>query len=191
MHRYRLTAAVRYWKPIQTGSPQDDDTEVVRHLGECAEDEVCREGIRLAQPVSPHLAARLSGYSISLEDLHDLALSQSDRFLIVEGAGGVLVPVNDRDLMVNLIVRLGLPAVVVTRTSLGTINHTLLTLAALRAAAVPVTGVIMVGDQHDENHAAIERIGRATVLGRIPLLSPLTPDAVAAAAAGLDQKLAP
>jgi dethiobiotin synthase len=191
MHRCRPTAPVRYWKPIQTGSPQDDDTAVVRHLGACNEDEVFREGIRLTQPVSPHLAARLAGYSISLEDLHDLAAPQTDRFLIVEGAGGVLVPVNDRDLMVNLIVRLGLPAVVVARTSLGTINHTLLTLAALRAAAVPVAGVVMVGERHDENQAAIERFGRAAVLGRLPILDPLTPATVAAAAAGLEPRLAP
>jgi dethiobiotin synthetase len=92
----------------------------------------------------------------------------------VEGAGGVLVPVNDRELMIDLMRRLGLPVMVVARTTLGTINHTLMTLEALRARSLAIAGVLMVGDPHPENRAAIERYGDVVVLGELPFFDPLS-----------------
>ena len=187
MHRCRSAMPVRYWKPIQTGIEQDDDREMVRVLGSCAEDELFLEGVRLPRPVSPHLAARLSGEQISLERLTAMAETKDDgRLWIVEGAGGVLVPINDGDLMIDLMARLGLPAVVVARTSLGTINHTLLTLSALRASSIPVAGVVMVGARDDENQSAIAVYGRVPVLGRIPPLERVTPESVGAASMSLN-----
>ncbi len=187
MHRFRQAACLRYWKPIQTGIDQDDDTSTVRVLGECRDDELLDEGVRLPGPFSPHLSARLSGFTIATDDLVRMAEAQASSLRwIVEGAGGVLVPLNDRDLMVDLIVRLGLPAVVVARTTLGTINHTLLTLEALRARAVEVAGVILVGPQNLDNRAAIEGFGRLPVVGELPILAPLTARSLGRAAAALD-----
>jgi dethiobiotin synthetase len=186
VHRYRVSTPVRYWKPIQTGVEEDDDRETVRRLGGCSEDEVFGQGVRLPRPLSPHLAARLAGTRISVDELSRMAGAEGDdRFWIVEGAGGVLVPINDRELMIDLIERLAIPAVVVARSTLGTLNHTLLTLAALRARAITLAGVVMVGQRNDENRSAIESYGRVRVLGLLPVLDDVTPEAVREAAASL------
>jgi len=170
---------LKFWKPIQTGIEQDDDTAEVRRLGACSEDEICDQGIRLPRPVSPHLAARLSHQPIVLGRLLDLAAGQpaADRW-IVEGAGGALVPINDSELMIDLMAHLALPTLVVTRTTLGTINHTLLTIDALRSRSLEVAGVLMVGDSNADNRVAIESYGRVRVVGEMPWFDPLTADAV-------------
>jgi dethiobiotin synthase len=167
---------LRYWKPIQTGIERDDDTAEVLRLTGHDRRRVLERGVRLERPVSPHLAARLGGLTIRLDALIDLIASEpaTDRW-IVEGAGGVLVPINPADSMADLIVRLGLPALVVARTALGTINHTLLTLEALRARSAAVAGVVMVGPGDAENRRAIEEYGRVQVVGELPTLDPLTP----------------
>jgi dethiobiotin synthase len=193
---YRERAPVRYWKPIQTGIEQDDDTGNVMRLAGCVPGEVWNEGVRLPRPVSPHLAAHSAGQPISLEALADLwasadvgavadvgaAFRRPEAFWIVEGAGGVLVPLNDEHAVIDLIVRLALPALVVARTTLGTINQTLLTLDALKSRQVPVAGVVMVGAPDLGAREAIERRGR-TIVAEMPALNPLTPAAVASWAA--------
>ena len=106
---------------------------------------------------------------------------------IVEGAGGVLVPLNDSATMVDLMVRLGLPVVIAARSSLGTINHTLLTLEALRARQLTVAGVVMIGVPDTENRRAVEHYGRVTVLGEMPHWDRIGPEPLASwASAGLD-----
>lgn len=175
LHRYRGQARLRYWKPIQTGIERDDDTATVRRLGECEDVEVFDQGVRLPRPLSPHLAARLAGEEIELEPLARLGAAQrGSAGLVVEGAGGALAPINDSQLMVDLIASLALPAVVVARSGLGTINHTLLTLEALRRRSLRVAGVVMVGEVNKENRAAIEHYGLAPVLGEAPRFTPLT-----------------
>jgi dethiobiotin synthetase len=98
--------------------------------------------------------------------------------LIVEGAGGVLVPVNDSQTMADLMVMLGLPVIVAARSTLGTINHTLLTIEALRARALRVAGVVMIGDGHADNRAAIEHYGNVPVVAEMPRFDPLTPESL-------------
>ncbi len=178
---------VRYWKPIQTGIEEDDDSATVRRLTGCASARVLDAGVRLRRPLSPHRAAELSGVVIDLAQVSDIAGGQdrADRW-IVEGAGGVLVPLNDDQLMVDLMVHLGLAVVVVARSTLGTINHTLLTIEALRARSMHVAGVIMVGDPHPDNRRAIERRGRVDAVVELPRLSPLTPEALERAALAMD-----
>jgi dethiobiotin synthase len=168
VHRYREAADWRYWKPVETGIEQDDDTAEVRRLAECE----TAFGIRLPRPVSPHLAARWSGIRISLDDLKLPSADEAIRW-IVEGAGGALVPLNDTDLMADLMGSLALPVLIVARSELGTINHTLLTLEALRARKLCVAGVVMVGELNRDNREAIEHYGRVSVLGEMPLLDPL------------------
>lgn len=161
----------RYWKPIQTG-PDDDTAEALR-LSSSSRESAYFHGVRLADPVSPHLAAKRAHTRIDLPFLTADVKKSQDAW-IVEGAGGTLVPINESDLMVHLMERLGLPVVVVARTSLGTINHTLLTLEAVRARKLPVAGVVMVGDPNCDNRAAIEEYGKVIVLGEMPPIGPLT-----------------
>jgi dethiobiotin synthase len=190
-HRYRDRLPLRYWKPIQTGIEQDDDTADVARLAACRPDEVLTTGVRLERPVSPHLAARLSGRPIDLVALvaSVRAESASSRW-IVEGAGGVMFPIGDAAIMADLIVMLGLPAIVVARTTLGTINHTLLTIEALRRRAIPTAGVVMVGAPNADNREAIERYGRVHVIGEMPdvHVQPLTAASLQTwASSGLDR----
>jgi dethiobiotin synthase len=154
-----------YWKPIQTG-PDDDTAEVRRLSG----GQVIDEGIRLPDPVSPHLAARRAGATIDLDAL--VGRVSRPPSMIIEGAGGVLVPVNDSQTMADLMVLLGLPVIIAARTTLGTINHTLLTLEALRAHSLEIAGVVMIGDANADNRAAVAR--HAKVLAEMPRFHPLT-----------------
>lgn len=177
--RYRSVVPVRYWKPVQTAADQDDDTATVRRLAACRPVEIFDEGLRFAPPVSPHLAAQRTGLEIDLSQVAALVEAQPATYRwIVEGAGGVLTPLNGSDLMIDLIARLGLPAIVVSRTSLGTINHTLLTLEALRARSISIAGIVMVGPDNIENRRAIDDYGRAPNLGDMPVLTPLGPESL-------------
>ena len=178
--RYRRFCSLRYWKPIQTGIEQDNDTAEVQRLASCREAEILNVGIRLPNPVSPHLAAQQAGETIRLSELTETVVSQdSDERWIVEGAGGVLVPINDVEMMVDLMALLNLPALVVARSSLGTINHTLVTIEALKARGLSVAGVVMVGEKNQDNRLAIEHYGRVVVLGEMPLFPQLTPEKLA------------
>jgi dethiobiotin synthase len=165
-----------YWKPIQTGSIEGTDRETVRRLTGVREEQLVAEAYCFAPPVSPHLAAREAGVHIALGALAWPPPAKSpepDRPWIVEGAGGALVPINESETMIDLMRRIGLPVVIASRTALGTINHTLLTLAALRNAKLEMHGVVLIGDENVENHRAIEHYGQVRVLGRIPCLAPL------------------
>ena len=174
MHRYREFVPLRYWKPIQTGIEVDDDTATVRRLGACSESELFDRGVRLLKPVSPHLAAHWAGQRIDLAELLGLAPG-GDTAWIVEGAGGLLVPINESQTMADWIAHLALPVLVVARTGLGTINHTLLTLEALQSRRLRTAGVLMIGEPNADNRAAIERYGRVPVFTEMPFLTPLDP----------------
>jgi dethiobiotin synthase len=186
LHRFRHVPGLRYWKPVQTGTESDDDTAEVLRLAGVSGARALTEGIRLPRPLSPHLSAALVGRSIGVAQLLEVASRQaaSDRW-IVEGAGGVLVPLNDHELMIDLMVVFGLPVVVAARSGLGTINHTLLTIESLRARALLISGVVLVGKPDPDNRIAIERHGRVAVVGELRWLDPLTPASLQEAAATL------
>jgi dethiobiotin synthetase len=167
-----------YWKPVQAGLAEETDTEVVRRLAEIPADRVLPEAWALRTPASPHLAAEIDGVEI---DPDALALPATDRPLVIEGAGGLMVPLTRRTLLIDVIARWGAPVVLCARTRLGTINHTLLSIEALRLRAIPLIGVAFVGEAHPENERIIGSLGKVTVLGRLPHLEPLTPAALAAA----------
>jgi dethiobiotin synthase len=158
-----------YWKPIQTGTREGTDRSAVQRLAQLSRTRTAPEVYRFAPPVSPHLAARRVGVRIDLRRIEMPHLLPGEN-LIAEGAGGAFVPINDKQLMTGLMRHLGLPVLLVTRTTLGTINHTLLSLAALRAARLDIRGVIMVGKPNQENCKAIERYGRVEVVGVVPQL---------------------
>jgi len=180
MHRYRGVGPLRYWKPIQTGIEIDDDTATVRRLAACSEDELFNQGVRLPKPVSPHLAARWAGQRIDLKELRGLVGNDDGTNWIVEGAGGLLVPINETQTVADWIAYLALPVLVVARSGLGTINHTLLTLEALQARSLRVAGVMMVGEPNADNRKAIEQYGHVPVVAEMPILKPLDPGLLAA-----------
>src|SRR5262245_55933301 len=200
MLRYRDEAPLRYWKPIQTGIEQDDDTREVARLSRAREGEVLNCGVRLHGPVSPHLAARRSGIRVTVRPLVDMLARETLRPAhpappafpaplappalstrwIVEGAGGALVPLNERETMADLMQALDLPVLIAARSALGTINHTCMTIEVLRRRMLRVAGVVMVGEPNDENRLAIERYGAAEVLAQMPRFDPLTPEVLAA-----------
>jgi dethiobiotin synthetase len=178
--RYRGEAPLRYWKPIQTGIEHDDDSREVMRLAAARDSEVLNAGVRLPKPVSPHLAARLAGTRVTVRSvLEQVEEEDGETRWVVEGAGGVLVPLNERETMADLMEALDLPVLIAARSTLGTINHTLMTIEALRRRRLQVAGVVMVGEPNDENRLAIEKYGAAEVLGQMPRFEPLTPDALA------------
>ncbi|MET0752102.1 MAG: dethiobiotin synthase [Pyrinomonadaceae bacterium] len=156
-----------YWKPVQTGIEEDNDTETVRKLANCSTEEILDKGFRLEKPLSPHLSARLANVEITVEKILSF-LEKDEKFLIAEGAGGVLVPLNESELMIDLIKTLDLPILITARSGLGTINHTLLTIEALRKRNLEIFGVIMNGERNEENQKAIEHFGRVRVLAQMP-----------------------
>jgi dethiobiotin synthetase len=158
-----------YWKPVQTGANEGTDRESVRLWAEVEEDQLPLERYRFYPPFSPHLASREGGIRIGLDDF-ELPEAPAGRKWIVEGAGGVMVPLNEHDMMRDLMRQIGLPVIVAARSALGTINHTLLTLAALRAADLPICGVALVGRKNLDNRHAIENYGNVRVIGHIPIL---------------------
>jgi len=159
-----------YWKPIQTGTREGADSKTVIHLAELPRSRVLPEAYRFAPPVSPHLAAQRAGVRIELRKIR-MPRIPARGGLVAEGAGGVLVPINKTQFMTSLMRHLKLPVLLVSRTALGTINHTLLSLAALRAARLDVRGVVMVGPPNPENREAIERYGDIPVIGSVPRLA--------------------
>ncbi|AWJ94971.1 dethiobiotin synthase (plasmid) [Azospirillum baldaniorum] len=170
-----------YWKPLQTGlKDEGGDTPTVTSLAALPAERVHPPAYALAEPLSPHAAAELEGVAI---DAGALTLPDTGRPLVVEGAGGLMVPVTEDVFIIDLIARFGLPVVLVARSTLGTINHTLLSLEALRARGLAVAGVVLNGPPNPGNRAAIERFGKVRVLAEIPTLDRIDAETVADAAA--------
>ena len=169
VNRLRKRENVCYWKPIQTGIEADDDTETVRILANCLDEEIFDKGFRLEKPLSPHLSAKLANTVISVEKtLQFIENFQTEKFWIVEGAGGILVPLNENELMSDLIKALSLPVLIVAHSKLGTINHTLLTIESLRNRNLKILGVVLNGKPNEENKKAIEHFGKTEVLAEMP-----------------------
>jgi dethiobiotin synthetase len=171
-----------YWKPVQAGIEDETDSAAVARLAGVT---VLPEAYRLALPASPHLAAEREGVTI---DRDRLALPPAPRPLVVEGAGGVLVPIR-RDpvwLYADQFARWGAPVVLCARTSLGTINHSLTAIEALRARGVPIAGLIFIGAAHPDNEAVIPAIAGVRRIGRLPWLDAVSREALAAATQALD-----
>jgi dethiobiotin synthetase len=167
-----------YWKPVQAGLEGETDSSVVRHLAGLPADRILPERWRLRTPASPHLAAELDGVEIDPASLSPPSVS---RPLVIEGAGGLMVPLTRHELFIDVFSRWQVPLVLCARTTLGTLNHTLLSLEALRRRAVPVVGVALIGDAHPDNERTLGDMGGVPILGRLPRLDPLTPSTLAAA----------
>lgn len=167
-----------YWKPIQAGLREETDRQAVLRLSGLSEERVLPEAYRLKTPASPHLAAEIDGVAI---DPEALILPNTDRPLVVEGAGGLLVPLTRDVAYIDVIGRWQAPVVLCARTTLGTINHSLLSIEALRTRGIALLGIVFIGDENAESERIIMEMGRARRLGRLPHLAPLTGDVLRAA----------
>ncbi|MVT54139.1 ATP-dependent dethiobiotin synthetase BioD [Bradyrhizobium yuanmingense] len=163
-----------YWKPIQAGLEGETDTEIVARLGGLSDDRIVPERYRLTTPASPHHSAQVDGVRIDPDSLN--VPETGDRALVIEGAGGLMVPLRGDTLYIDVFERWRLPVVLCARTALGTINHSLLAIEALRRREIRILGVAFIGERNAEAQTAIREIGRVSWLGRLPWLSSLTSD---------------
>ena len=174
-----LTGALQahYWKPVQAGLDDGADRDHVAQLSGVPTSHILPEAYRLNTPCSPHRAAEIDGVTI---DLARLALPDV-RPRVIEGAGGAMVPVTRSTTYADVFAMWNLPVIIVARTALGTINHSLLTIEALRARNVPIHGVAFVGDGVEDSEATICAMGGVKRLGRLPMLDRLNPQSLAIA----------
>jgi dethiobiotin synthetase len=143
----------------------------VRRLAEISADRILPEAYVLPDAMAPHEAARRAGIRIDMAKLEPPATS---RLLVVEGAGGMLVPLTGEAYVIDLAAELHLPILLVARSTLGTINHTLLSIEALRRRGLPLAGVVINGPETPHNRVAIERYGDVDVIAEIPWLPSVT-----------------
>jgi len=169
-----LMAGLRgiYWKPIQSGLEEMTDSDWIHAMTGLPENHFLPEAYRLKRSCSPHAAAAAESLRIELAAFE---LPETQEYLIVEGAGGIMVPLNERHFMLDLMKKLSIPVVLVTRSELGTINHTLLSLEQLRRKGLEMFGVVMNGPRNSENRKALEHYGNVNVLAEIEPLPEINP----------------
>ena len=155
----------KYWKPIQCGLDFMSDSEWIQEYVGC--DRIQKETYCLRDPLSPHMAARNENREINIQEI--MKHFPVDK-TIVEGSGGLLVPLNAKEFLIDFIPRENCKILLVARSTLGTINHTLLSIEALRKRNLDLWGVIMVGDKNSNNRDSIERYGETIVLAEIPFI---------------------
>jgi dethiobiotin synthetase len=158
-----------YWKPMQSGSPKDSDT--VRELTQLPQSRFHHESYYFKTPASPHIAAEIDGTEI---DIAQLKPPQTPRTLLIEGAGGLMVPVTRRTLLIDVFKQFAAPVILCARTELGTINHTLLSVEALHQRNIPLHGIIFLGPEKTDTMKTIIDFSKAKQLGYIPELSDLS-----------------
>lgn len=166
-----------YWKPVQSGLEGGGDRNRVRQLLDLNEERMLPEAYAFSQPVSPHWASELDGTAL---DPRSLALPDHPGPLVVETAGGLLVPLTRNWLQIDQLQVWNLPIVLVARSGLGTLNHTLLSLEALKKRQINVLGLILNGPLHADNPRTLEQFGGVPVLAELPSLVPLTAETLAA-----------
>jgi dethiobiotin synthetase len=162
-----------YFKPIQAGDLDNSDSIKIREL--CSEKvTVAPEIFRLNTPMAPHGAAKIDGVSMRVSDIE---FPRTDDFLVLEGAGGLLVPINEeKESLLDIYKKAHLPVILVSRHYLGSINHTLLTIDHLKSHNLQIAGIVYVGDENEVTESIIERFTEIKVIARIPLVDQITPD---------------
>lgn len=170
-----LALGASYWKPVQCGVAGGVDTKSVQRMTGLPDERFIPERYILTEPLSPHRAAEIDGVEI---DVDSLVPPRVEGPLLIEGAGGLMVPLTRDTLLIDLFRRWRLPVILVARTGLGTLNHTLLSLEALANHAIPVHGVIFSGEENADNMRTVGEFSQMRVLGHLPVLDSLTPDAL-------------
>ena len=160
-----------YWKPIQSGTEEGTDTQNVCKLLDLEPKRYLPERYKFKAPVSPHWAAEKESRFI---EPNNLKLPNIDKFIIIETAGGLMVPLNRNWLQIDQIKDWGAPIILVARTGLGTLNHTLLSLEALRNRNINVLGIVLNGAHHNDNPKTIEQFGNTQILARLPIFKKIS-----------------
>jgi dethiobiotin synthetase len=177
----QLALDADYWKPVQAGDLDFGDRDRVRSWTGLPADRYHPERFRLHTPASPHYAARVDGVDIQLTDF--TLPDSGDRPLLVEGAGGLLVPLNEQDTMLDLVRHLDLPVILVSRHYLGSINHTLLSVEVLRGRGCKLCGIIFSGGGNPESARIIEKLSGVPILAELPEMEEVSRDALHSAVA--------
>ena len=164
-----------YWKPVQSGDLHWTDTMKVQSLISNTKSVFHTERHRLNAPLSPHASAALDGVQIKLSDF---TLPQTSNHLVVEGAGGLMVPLNEHDVLLDLIQQLQIPVILVSRNYLGSINHTLLSFEALKQRNIPIAGIVFNGEPNPVSESFIENYTQLPVLFRVGNLDDITPESI-------------
>jgi len=162
-----------YWKPVQVGLYGATDAAIVQRLSGLPPDRVLPEVYRLTTAASPHLAAERDAVNIDIESLATVPILTQGRAVVIEGAGGLLVPLSRRHLQIELFARWRAPVVLVASTRLGTINHSLLSIEALKRRQIPLLGIVFVGEENPDSERTISQMGGVRRLGRLPIIEPL------------------
>ena len=160
-----------YWKPIQAGNLEYSDSHFIQEYTNCSK--IHTEQFKLTEPMSPHAASKIDNIEIHL---NNFKTPNTKSPLIIEGAGGLMVPINDNDLILDLIIHLNLDVIVVSQNYLGSINHTLLTIEVLLKNNIQLKGIIFNGNSNPETERIIEIQTGIKVLGKIPKLNKITKD---------------
>ena len=166
-----------YWKPVQSGLEEDSDSETVRRLSGLPAHKILPEVYRLQAPLSPHRAAELEDIEIRRDAFE---MPNADP-LVIEGAGGLMVPLRRDWLIIDLFADLQLPVILCARTALGTINHSLLSIEALRLRDIPLVGMAFIGEANADSENTICAMGGVRRLGRLPRLEKLDRESLARA----------
>ena len=157
-----------YWKPIQSGTEEGTDTKTVCELLELEPNRHISERYKFKAPVSPHWAAEQESRFIEPNNLN---LPNLDKLIIIETAGGLMVPLNRNWLQIDQLKIWGAPVILVARTGLGTLNHTLLSLEALKNRNIDVLGIVLNGPHHNDNPKTLEQFGDTKILARLPIFN--------------------
>ena len=183
-----ITQALKadYWKPVQAGELNHSDRMKVENLIDNNRSKFHPEAYRLNQPMSPHAAAERDGIKI---DIASIKMPHTDNHLVIEGAGGLLVPLNDNDTILNLIEILNCEVILVSRHYLGSINHTLMSIELLKQRNIRIKGILFNGKENKDTESIITKMSGVNIIGRIDELDDLNKSVINSIAQNLKNKL--
>lgn len=164
-----------YWKPIQAGDLDNSDSITVGKLISNEKSRVHPEKFKLNTQASPHYAASIDNLKISL---NDFSLPNTNNNLIVEGAGGLLVPINEKETIIDLIKFFDIPVILISKNYLGSINHTLLSIEVLKIKKIDIAGIIFNGEENKETQRIIEKLTKVKILGFIPNIKKINKNSI-------------
>ena len=156
-----------YWKPIQSGDLDNSDSYKVKKLITNKISKIHPEFHGLSAPISPHAAAKLDKIKINISNIN---VPITKNHLIIEGAGGIFVPLNDKEIILDLILKINCEVIIVSKNYLGSINHTLLTINALKEKKIKIKGLYFTGEKNLESETIIKKMGKIKILGKIPYI---------------------
>ena len=156
-----------YWKPIQSGIESQTDSETVEKLAKVSKEKIIKEAYIFTKPLSPHWAAEIDQKTINFDKLR---LPKVQGSLIVETAGGLMVPITRNFLQIDQIKRWELPVILVCKSSLGTLNHTLLSIEALKRRNIKILGLVVNGEKHLDNPKTLVDFSGIPLITEFPFI---------------------